>query len=289
MLRGFLYISLGFSIAVSFFIGCNMKEGGEGIQLNANTNRDGKTIQQRYALPSGFTRVAVDKGSFAAYLRELPLRDNDHLVKYYNGETKPKGDVYDAVIKMDIGKKNLLQCADAVIKLRAEYLYAQKNYSAIHFNFTNGFRAEYPKWKSGYRIVVAGNNVVWKKSAEPDESYSCFNQFMETVFTYAGTLSLSKELETKSLADMEIGDVFIKGGSPGHAVIVVDMMQNKTTGKKYFMLAQSYMPAQEIQVLLNPNAEESTVWYELDTNQSIWQTPEWKFTSDQLKAFVELE
>jgi len=190
---------------------------------------------------------------------------------------------------MDIGKKNLLQCADAVMKLRAEYLYLQKKYNAIHFNFTNGFKAEYAKWKLGYHIVVAGNNVVWKKSAQPDDTYTCFNQFMETVYTYAGTLSLSKELEAKTLADMAIGDVFIKGGSPGHAVIVVDMIEHKSTGKKYFMLAQSYMPAQEIQVLLNPNTDEKTVWYELDTNQTIWQTPEWKFTSDQLRSFKKLE
>ena len=46
---------------------------------------------------------------------------------------------------------------------------------------------------------------------------------------------------------MQIGDVLIQGGSPGHAVIVVDMAENPATGEKLYLLAQSYMPAQDIQ------------------------------------------
>lgn len=78
-------------------------------------------------------------------------------------------------------------------------------------------------------------------------------QYMKQVFTYAGTLSLSKEM--KSVSDvnrLEAGDVFIKGGSPGHAVIVLDVATN-ANGEKVFLLAQSYMPAQDIHVLVNTN------------------------------------
>ena len=58
---------------------------------------------------------------------------------------------------------------------------------------------------------------------------------------------------------LQPGDVFIKGGSPGHAVIVVDVAIYTQTGKKVFLLAQSYMPAQQIHILVNP----ATVDYRL--------------------------
>lgn len=46
------------------------------------------------------------------------------------------------------------------------------------------------------------------------------------------------------LKDAAVGDVFLKGGSPGHVVMIVDMCENEN-GKKAFLLAQGFMPAQE--------------------------------------------
>ena len=43
---------------------------------------------------------------------------------------------------------------------------------------------------------------------------------MQWIFMYAGTLSLSKEMQPISINNMQIGDVFIQGGSPGHAMII---------------------------------------------------------------------
>ena len=69
------------------------------------------------------------------------------------------------------------------------------------------------------------------------------------VFAYANTVSLERQLKSVDVKDMQIGDVFMKGPLPGHCVIVVDMAENEETGEKLFMIAQSYMPAQEIHVL----------------------------------------
>ena len=107
---------------------------------------------------------------------------------------------------------------------------------------------------------------------------------MEIIFSYAGTLSLSKELKTVNVEDINIGDVFIQGGSPGHAVVVVDMaVDNK--GKNIFLLAQSYMPAQELQVLKNPGNALLSPWYSSDFGE-VLQTPEWTFRKTDLKRFV---
>jgi hypothetical protein len=83
---------------------------------------------------------------------------------------------------------------------------------------------------------------------------------------------------------MQIGDVFIRGGSPGHAELVVDMAIDTTTGKKIFLLAQSYMPAQETQILCNQEEPAMSPWYSLDFGATL-HTPEYWFSNDQLMRF----
>ena len=96
---------------------------------------------------------------------------------------------------------------------------------------------------------------------------------------------MEKQLKpVNELQKIQSGDVFIKGGFPGHAMIVVDVAVNKE-GKKIFMLAQSYMPAQEIHVLKNPMDNDLSPWYELKTDNSLIYTPEWTFAPNQLRRW----
>ncbi|ABQ05908.1 DUF4846 domain-containing protein [Flavobacterium johnsoniae] len=252
-----------------------------------NTNKTNlfeNTIQQRFQLPQGFVREEESKTSFDYFLRNLPLKPLGSNVLYFDGTTKPNRNVYEAVVDLPIGKQDLHQCADAVMRLRADYFYSQKQYDKIHFNFTNGFRADFSKWAAGYRIAIKGNKTSWIKTAKPSDSYETYWKYLEKVFMYAGTASLEKELKPINALDIKIGDVFIKGGFPGHAVIVVDMAVNPKNNQKIMLLAQSYMPAQEIQILKNPNNSSLSPWYAVDFGTSL-QTPEWTFSSSQLKRF----
>ena len=246
----------------------------------------GRTIESRIKTPQGFVRVDAAADSFAAYLRRLPLKPHPANVLLYDGRIKENNGIYDAVVDLKIGRKDLHQCADAVMRLRAEYLYGRKQFDQIHFNFTNGFRADYARWMKGYRVVIQGHRTYWRLSHGPSDSYRDFWEYLETVFSYAGTLSLAKELKPVRLAALQIGDVFIRAGSPGHAVIVVDLARNPRNGDTIFLLAQSYMPAQEIQILKNPNAPGLSPWYEADF-RDILATPEWTFTATELKRFPE--
>jgi hypothetical protein len=108
---------------------------------------------------------------------------------------------------------------------------------------------------------------------------------MDMVFAYSGTLSLENELISVSIDNMNIGDVFIVGGSPGHAVIVVDMAVN-SFGEKIFLLAQSYMPAQQTQLLINPMDDDINPWYSLNGKEKLI-TPQWTFELDTLKSWNE--
>ncbi len=285
MIRSFLAISF-----LTIIISCRQTDNhlaliAEPTSLINNTaivNEQGATIQTRFSPPPGFTRTPVDEHSFAYYLRHLPLKPAGSKVKYYNGEEK---DVYAyvAVVDMSISAKDLQQCADAVMRLRGEYFYAQKQYDSICFVLTNDFETCYSEWRKGNRIAVSGNKTTWQKRAAPSNTYNDFRNYMDLVFSYAGTLSLSKTLHSKSIKDIDIGDVFIEGGFPGHAVIVLDVAVNKE-GEKVFMLAQSYMPAQETQVLKNGNDESINPWYSNKIAANL-VTPQWTFGIEQLKTW----
>lgn len=244
-------------------------------------NTDGKTIEDRFIVPQGFERINTGDGSYEKYIASFPLKPHGSKVKYYNGEVKSK-DVYEAVLDIDVGDRDLQQCADAAIRLRAEYLYSQKQYDRIHFNFTNGFKADYSKWMNGYRISVNGNNVIWNKTAEYSSNYQVFRSYLDMVFAYAGTLSLLQEMKQIEVDDMQIGDVFL---DKSHTVIIVDIAKNKVTGKKLFILAQSYMPAQDIQILKNMQNPSLSPWYPLDFGETL-TTPEWTFTKNDMHRFV---
>jgi hypothetical protein len=251
---------------------------------NAPSSSD-TLLYQRFAPPLGYERVAADSGSFAFYLRHLPLKPPGSKVLLHDGREKPNPDIYEAVVDLPIGKKDLHQCADAVIRLRAEYLWQQGQYDKIRFNLTNGFRVDYERWRKGGRVKVVGNQTSWEQKAAASNTYETFWQYLELVFTYAGTLSLSKELQPIAVSEIQIGDVFIQGGSPGHAVIVVDLATD-SMGKKVFLLAQSYMPAQEIQILKSPKNGNLGAWYSADFGE-ILETPEWTFKKEDLRRFRE--
>jgi hypothetical protein len=136
----------------------------------------------------------------------------------------------------------------------------------------------------GKRIVVKENKAAWKQTTSVSNTYQDFWNYLETIFMYAGTLSLEQELTSVEIKDLEIGDVFIQGGSPGHAVLVVDMAVNPQTKDKIFLLAQSYMPAQEIQILKNPDNEKLSPWYSINFGEAL-STPEWRFNKSNLKRF----
>lgn len=235
-------------------------------------------------LPKDYKRIKATANSFEAFLQNLKLKQQNNDVKYFDGQIKPPGTHW-AVIDMDIGKRNLQQCADAVIRLRAEYLYAQGKFCDISFKLTNGQAFPFSKYSQGYRPKIVNNKLLWSKVSVADSSYSVFRKYLDFLFTYAGSYSLSKELFPRDWASMQIGDVFIQGGFPGHAIIVLDMAENIKTHEKIFLLAQSYMPAQEIHILKNPSNTEISPWYLLNPSSDYLSTPQWDFQWTDLKHF----
>ncbi|GAB4418678.1 MAG: DUF4846 domain-containing protein [Bacteroidia bacterium] len=239
-------------------------------------------LEHRIAPPGGYVREPAAPGSMTAWLRGLPLLPGRPEVLLYNGTPKGNQTAHYAVVQIDVGNRDLQQCADAVMRLRAEYLYACGRHADIHFDFTSGDRADYPRWRDGWRPQIQGNSVKWTKQAAYDDSYATFRRYLDVVFTYAGTWSLSRELvPVADPHDLRPGDVFIQGAFPGHAVLVVDVAVHAGTGRKVFLLAQSYMPAQQMHILRHPGRD--TPWYE--TPATSLATPEWFFPAGSLKRW----
>lgn len=241
-------------------------------------------LVNRIPTPAGYQRPKVEKNTFADWLRHLPLKPEGTEVYYFNGSPKPSQNIHAAVIDMDTGKRDLQQCADAVMRLKSEYHYGRKEYENIHFNYTSGDMVSFDDWRKGRKPIVAGNLVTFTpRIGKANNTYINFKRYINAVFNYAGTYSLSKEMRQIPLNDMQIGDVFIQGGFPGHAVIVVDIAVQAETDKRLFLLAQSYMPAQDMHILINPNDPTLSPWYALEEGEL--HTPEWSFTTTDLKRF----
>lgn len=243
----------------------------------------GGTLAGRIAPPSGFRRAAAPAGSFTAWLRGLPLQPGRPPVHLFDGRLKGNQEAHHAVVRLDVGPRDLQQCADAVMRLRAEFLRDRGCEADVAFRFTSGDRAAWTDWRRGLRPKIAGNRVTWRATAAADGSYASFRRYLDTVFNYAGSSSLSRELEpVADPARIEAGDVFIHGGFPGHAVLVADVAEDGR-GRRAFLLVQSYMPAQEVHVLRNPS-DPASPWYPARAS-GILETPEWTFRYEELRRF----
>jgi murein L,D-transpeptidase YafK len=235
--------------------------------------------------PPGYKRIYCPVGSFKNWLRYLPLKPGNPKVYLHNGVEKSYQDGHYAVVDIDVGQEDLQQCADAIIRLYAEYQFSKNDFNHITFNLTNGDAVGFRKWIIGYRPVVSGNTVSWHKQAASDSSYNAFRAYLKFIFMYAGTYSLDRQLqEVDDVKEMAIADIFIQGGFPGHGVLVVDMAVNSRTKDKVFLLCQSYMPAQDIHILKNLNDPDLNPWYKLDFDDVLY-TPEWIFAKHDLKRW----
>jgi hypothetical protein len=253
-------------LLLQMLIGCQSQSGNSEKKVDAKRlpNSD-NSIYENFVKdikpPVGYKRVAADQSSFTTWLRSVPLKKNK-TVYLFNGKMKPNQLAQYAVIDISVGNKDLQQCADAVMRLRAEYLYSKKNYAAIAFMDYSG------KW--------------YKWSKEPNRA--AFDNYLQTVFGWCGSASLEKQLKpVNDFNYIKAGDVLIQGGFPGHAIIVIDIAINEN-GKKIFMLAQGYQPAQDMHILINPMNSVINPWYELSESEQII-TPEWQFMKKNLKSW----
>ena len=226
-----------------------------------------EALVSRFAPPPGSTRLVLSPTSFGAWLRRLPLFPAGYPVHLFNGAVKPRQNVHAAVVVLDVGKRDLQQCADAVMRLRAEYLLARGEPQHIAFHPDPG----------------KPTTLAYHGHTRAD-----FTKYLTRVFVDAGSASLQAEL-LPVRGPVQPGDVLIQGGHPGHAIQVLDVAEG--AGKRYLLLGQSYMPAQQFHVLNNLGAAALSPWFDeadLDRLPGLF-TPEWlPFSRKDVRRFPPL-
>ena len=218
--------------------------------------------------PWGYERIAGDDAAYSRYLRSLPLKAKGTKVQLFTGGDARYQSLNYAVVDLPL-LSNAEQCADVCMRLRAEYLFNTGQYGKIHFKNVNGKTLNY-----------AGG-----------ASRKAFDGYMRNVYGEASTYSLSRELEQRSLKDMQPGDVFVYAAADrpgnqkyGHAVMVVDVAQNKN-GQKAFLLAEGNTPARDIHVMRNFENPIRSPWFMLDDDADNLLLAVFHFNASELRHF----
>lgn len=242
---------------------------------------EGNTLETRINVPKDYQRVVAEEGSLAEFLRGYEMKPDGRKILLYDGSARWNQNNHVAVFTLPIENRDLQQCADSVMRVYGEYYYARGEYDKICFPMGGGFIGNFAKWSQGYRIRLEQEKLGWVKDEDCNSSYESFVKFMHLVFAYSGTLHMEEASTEISLKDAQIGDIFIKGGSPGHVVMIVDMCENKE-GEKAFLFGQGYMPAQEFHVITNPRHKDDPWYYE---NEIVYpfHTAEYTFPEHSLK------
>lgn len=231
-----------------------------------------KTVQQIKS------SVNFDEKSWPYFLQHLPVVDQPVLD--YKGNPVICQDKHVAIVSYDVGNSDLQQCADALVRLRAEYLFKQQEYAAIGFHFVSGQYYSWNDYCNGLKPKPTGNKVTFVRTAPCSKTHETLRSYLDIVYSYASTISLAKELKTTNV--FAVGTVIIHPGSPGHCFIIVDEAINNL-GEKIFKLAEGYSPAQSIYILRNIWLEGISPWYHL--HNGVIKTASYEFTDYEMGRF----
>ena len=247
-------------------------------------NKKGDSVSTRVKTPKGYTRVVYPKGSFQEFIQNYPLKKYGSKVINYDGSEYFYQSGHVGILEVSVPKNGLQQCADALIRLRSEYLWKMNRKSKIGFEFTSGHYCSWLRYAEGYRPKVKGNKVTFHKTANKDFSKANFYRYLNLIYTYSGTLSLYHELpKVTSEKNLQVGDMLVYPGTPGHIIMIVDEVKNRQ-GEKRFILAQGNTPAQSVHLLKNPNGGKFNPWYELKLNTYI-EVPGYYFNKAKFIRF----
>jgi hypothetical protein len=238
------------------------------IETPSLINKDSLTIKTRVKVPEGYRRVSYPEGSFEDYLRNYKLKPFGSKIINYDASEYFWQRGHIGILEVPVPNNGLQQCADALIRIRSEYLWDQNRKDEIGFNFTSGHYCSWMKYAQGYRPKINENKVTFYKTATEDQSKSNFYRFLNLIFTYSGTLSLDYELKSIKAKDLKIGDMLIKGGSPGHIVMLCDEVDNDQ-GDKLFLIFQGNTPAQSVHLVKNLTDNSISPWYTLEDDAEI--------------------
>jgi hypothetical protein len=223
--------------------------------------------------------LSYPRDSWPWFLQHLPTENKPILD--FRGNLIGNQEKHFAILTYDVGSTDLQQCADALMRLRSEYLFSQKKYAQIGFHFNSGIYYSWTDYLNGMRpIFKRRQQVLARTNATAEPSHTSLRKWLDIVYTYANTVSLCREL--KKADGLQTGTVIIFPGNPGHCCMIMDEAVTDIQDT-VFKLVEGYMPAQSIYVLSNPYEPEWSPWYHLGKGEI--NTASCSFRSYFLKKF----
>jgi hypothetical protein len=219
------------------------------------------SLEQRFPTPPGYKRVKVEAGSFAEWLRGLPMAPEGTPAKSYDGkETLAADDDYLAgVVAIDTGNPDLQQSSDVIIRLHAEYLWSRGEKDKISYLSATKLSMPFSRWEKGQRLIPQGPNVFWVVKGKPSEvDHPEFRKYLDAVFNWANSTSLSpRSAPVPDPKDLLAGDFFLQTSEPNHVAVILDVAE-KPSGERVALLGQARNPAESIHVMRPGKA---TPWF----------------------------
>jgi len=180
------------------------------------------------ATPEGFERTISVDGSYLAYLRDIPLKDNNRI-EVWDGSFLPDGE-YNSLAVLDLPllfKEDLEQCADFSMRLWAEYL------------------------KSNNRLDELGLYDFYGNPKPFSESKKVFRDYLYWHMKYSNSYSIKLGAKkVRLLQELKAGDMFVQNDSEegiGHVSVVLDQATNQF-GQRVYLIGYSFMPAQQFHI-----------------------------------------
>jgi hypothetical protein len=234
-------------------------------------------LAHRVPLPVGYTEVPAAPGSFAEWLRHLPALPPGASVVTTEGLviTTDADPGVAAVLDLDVRPDQ--ECADVILRLRAEWLRRQGREGEIVFNLTGPGEISWPEWTRGMRPVLHGQQVGFERRGEPGDSREAFDGYLRAVCAWCSTVSLAKDGVPAAAGDLRIGDYVSRPelGSAGHAMLVVDLARSED-GRVVALFAEGLMPAQTPHAI---RGNGPAGWVEVDPSADFdvlaWRRFEW--------------
>ncbi|HEX9750127.1 MAG TPA: DUF4846 domain-containing protein [candidate division Zixibacteria bacterium] len=224
-----------------------------------------ETIEDRFAAPEGFGRVAVSDHSFQQRLRSLRLLpDTSPALDWQGNVVFSPAEIGGALEWTLLG--SMEQCADIAIRLVADYQMAQGD--DISVRSLSGDVIGWNDWLHGrYELNADASSLSYRAASERPATADEYASYLRFVMTYANTASLARDWPTVPDSDLQIGDVLIQpycsGVGMGHLSVIVDACEDRDGDRRYIFI-DGYTPARV------PIVRQRTS----DTAISVWMTAE---------------
>ena len=224
------------------------------------------TVLRRFSrsLPTGYDNVAEELGTWAEWLRLLPLAAVGTPVRNERGELIVPGDDEHlaAVVAIDTG--NQQSSTDAIVRLFAEWRWFKEDVRMLYLSDT---KLDLPleKWGAGERLVSRSGKPQWVPQAPRAQlDYAGFREYLQGVLAWGDEPALFAESEPIAPDALEPGTFFLRR-HPAQAVLVLDVGVS-ASGARILLLAQALDPSESVHVI---RPSRTSAWFPVHTDQPL--------------------